>query len=291
MLADKDKDFQIHFKRPINSCFVNNYFIDGLRAWEANIVIQLVINHYKAVSYMCVYFLKLEDESTEAMKQAVKEAMKSNKSAYEQMKSIARAYITKRECSVQEAVYHVIPELWLRKAYPTVIFINTNLPEKRFRICCCEEELSELPEDSTDVFKRNMLHRYIDRPNETYKNGRYRMVDKMCFAEYFVQFINCKSENVIQKLKIIINQMFLKINSLNKIMMFVIILLTFHLCLQMMKCLNAETLKLFCDIMFQIKTKGQRSMLTISSLCIIRFMMRKNYFKDLIRKILLILVS
>ena len=27
-----DRDFQIHLKRPTNSCFVNNYFVDGLRA-------------------------------------------------------------------------------------------------------------------------------------------------------------------------------------------------------------------------------------------------------------------
>ena len=33
------------------------------------------------------------------------------------MKAIARAYATKRECSVQEAVYLVIPELWLRKIF------------------------------------------------------------------------------------------------------------------------------------------------------------------------------
>jgi len=31
------------------------------------------------------------------------------------MKSIARAYTTKREVSVQEAAYLVLPELWLRK--------------------------------------------------------------------------------------------------------------------------------------------------------------------------------
>ena len=133
---------------------------------------------------MCAYFSKSKDESTEAMKQAAKEAIKSNVGAYEQMKSIARAYITTRECSIQEAVYHVMPELWLRKSYPTVIFINTNLPEKRFRICRTEVELSELPEDSTDVFKRNMLDRYMDRPNETYKNGKYSVVDTMCFAEF-----------------------------------------------------------------------------------------------------------
>ena len=51
-----DTDFQIYLKHLPNSCFSNNYFSDGLRAWEANISIQSVSNHYKAVSYMCTYF-------------------------------------------------------------------------------------------------------------------------------------------------------------------------------------------------------------------------------------------
>ena len=47
------------------------------------------------------------------------------------MKAIARAYATKKECSVQEAVYLVMPELWLRKTFPKVLFLNSNIPEKR----------------------------------------------------------------------------------------------------------------------------------------------------------------
>ena len=31
-----DEDFQIHLRRPPNSCFVNNYFAIGLESWEAN---------------------------------------------------------------------------------------------------------------------------------------------------------------------------------------------------------------------------------------------------------------
>ena len=56
-----DNDFQIHYKRPPNSCFVNNYFCDGLMAWEANMDIQPVFNHYKAVAYMCAYLSKSEN--------------------------------------------------------------------------------------------------------------------------------------------------------------------------------------------------------------------------------------
>ena len=35
-----DDSFQIHTKRPPNSCFVNSYFVDGLLAWEVNLDIQ-----------------------------------------------------------------------------------------------------------------------------------------------------------------------------------------------------------------------------------------------------------
>ena len=83
---------------------------------------------------MCAYFSKAEDETLEAMKQVAKEALNVNKSHYEKMKAIARTYAVKRKCSVQEAVYLVMPELWLRKIFPKVIFLNSNLPDKRYKI-------------------------------------------------------------------------------------------------------------------------------------------------------------
>lgn len=69
--------FQIHFKRSPDSCFVNNYFIEGLMAWEANIDIQPVLDYYKAVSYMCAYLSKSEDESSEAMKRAATQSTRN----------------------------------------------------------------------------------------------------------------------------------------------------------------------------------------------------------------------
>ena len=74
-----DSDFQIHLKRQPNACFINNFFEEGLQAWQANIDIQLVLNHYKAVTYMCAYFSKAVDETSEAMKQAVKDATNGKK--------------------------------------------------------------------------------------------------------------------------------------------------------------------------------------------------------------------
>ena len=69
-----DSDFQIHLKCQPNEYFMNNYFPEDLEAWKANIDIQDVFDHYKAVTYMCVYFSKAENETSEVMKQAAKEA-------------------------------------------------------------------------------------------------------------------------------------------------------------------------------------------------------------------------
>ena len=120
--TSQDADFQINLNRPPNSYFVNNYFDEGLSAWKANIDIQPVFNHYKAVTYMCAYFSKSEDEISEAMKQAAKEAVNLNKTNFEQIKSVARAYATKRECSIQEAVYLLLPELLASKNFPRCNF-------------------------------------------------------------------------------------------------------------------------------------------------------------------------
>ena len=183
-----DSGFQIHFKRSPKSCFTNNYFAEGLMAWKANIDIQPVLDYYKAVSYMCDYISKSEEESSEAMKKAASEAMQSGETLYKQMKSIAKAYRTHREMSVQEAVAVVMPEIWLRKTSPAVMFANSNLPEKRYRICRTEDEILSMPPDSNEIFKRNMLDRYIDRPNNEYKNGKFSIVNNLCYAEFLSNY-------------------------------------------------------------------------------------------------------
>ena len=150
----EDSDYQLYLKRPPNSCFVNNYFTDGLLAWEANIDIQPVFNHYKAVAYMCAYLSKSEDQCSQAMSQALKEAFEDELDKYQETKSVAQTYVNKRECSVQECVCQVLSGQWLRKTLK--LFANSNIPEKRYRIGCEEKDISQLPEDLRDIFKMNM---------------------------------------------------------------------------------------------------------------------------------------
>ena len=128
----EDNDLQVHLKRQPNSCFVNNYFSEGLLAWEANLGIQGVFNHDKAVIYVCDYLSKCEDEYYLGISQEVKEAFEHNPDNYKQMKSKPHTYVNKRECSIQDCLYHILAGHWLRKTFPQVIFANNNFPEKRY---------------------------------------------------------------------------------------------------------------------------------------------------------------
>ena len=58
-----------------NTRLVNNYFDVALKAWQA---IMAIINQYKSVTFMFLYFCKTGDQYFQTLKQAAKEAFKSN---------------------------------------------------------------------------------------------------------------------------------------------------------------------------------------------------------------------
>ena len=96
------------------------------------------------------------------MNQGADEFFDTKVDQFNSMKNILKVYTSYRKCSVQEAVYHILPELHLRRVFPGVQFVNTNLPEERSKILQTEEKLSSLPDDSTDIFKRNNIDCYLE---------------------------------------------------------------------------------------------------------------------------------
>ena len=99
--------------------------------------IQHVFNEYEAVIYMCQYSISRKLKIS-VHKPQNKEAFENNIHDLDTMKTIARPYISHRECSLQEAVSHILPELKLRRIFPAVYFVNTNLPEERIQVLFTE---------------------------------------------------------------------------------------------------------------------------------------------------------
>ena len=74
------------------------------------------------------------------MKQASREALDNNKDHRDPMKTIVKACLNNRDCSIQETVYHILPELKGNRIFAAVYFVNTNLPEKTVQVLISEEK-------------------------------------------------------------------------------------------------------------------------------------------------------
>ena len=92
-----DSDFLLHFKRPIDGCFINNYFVEGIKGFGANVDLQPVFNHYKCIMYVCSYFTKDETKRSQVIMNAAKEAKAANLSVRDGLKKISAAFSSTRE--------------------------------------------------------------------------------------------------------------------------------------------------------------------------------------------------
>ena len=144
-----------------------------LKAWQANMDLEPVYNYYKAISYMTAYFSNSGSETSEALKQVVNEMRNQNLKTKEAMQKLSQEFISARQLSVQEAVYLCLPELWLRKCFPRVTFINTSIPNDGIRILKSETELHELNDDSTDIFKAGIIETCCQRVSGSDNTGKY----------------------------------------------------------------------------------------------------------------------
>ena len=65
-----------------------------------------------------------------------------------------------------------------------MIFLNSIIPGKRYKIFRRKEDLDKLPGGSTDVVQRNMLDSYLDRPDREFQNAKFEVIDSHYFAKF-----------------------------------------------------------------------------------------------------------
>ena len=92
--------FTIFLKRSPNEQRVNNYNSACLRAWRANMDIQLILAVYACAMYIISYISKAEKEMSQLLQRACDEAREGNSSIKQQVRDIGN--------SAQEAVCIVL---------------------------------------------------------------------------------------------------------------------------------------------------------------------------------------
>ena len=71
-------------------------------------------------------------------------------------------------------------------------FLNSNWPEKWYRLFKKKCQNDEFPEDSTELFQSNMLDTYLDRGHKSFKNGQRTERLAICA---FQNFYRCLPQN------------------------------------------------------------------------------------------------
>ena len=85
-------------------------------------------------------------------------------------------------------VYHILPKLKLRRNFAAAYFVNTNLSGERVKVLLFEKELSELPDDSPNIFKKSNIGRYMERPKATFCNGKYSVFNYIRYTELLAYY-------------------------------------------------------------------------------------------------------
>ncbi|KAJ8372287.1 hypothetical protein AAFF_G00290730 [Aldrovandia affinis] len=94
----------VMMKREPKDCRVNGYNPDLLRAWNANMDIQFILDEFSCIMYMMSYVAKPEHEMTKFLNSVIRDVKKSNVNERDEMKQIMQAYAKHREVSAQESV-------------------------------------------------------------------------------------------------------------------------------------------------------------------------------------------
>ena len=163
-------------KRKPSEQSVNYYSPTILKAWEANMDIQYVVNAYACVMYIASYVLKAEKGMGELLKQAAREMEQGN--TRQQLNKLGSVFLTNREVSAQEAVYRVL-SIPLRRCSRSIVFINTDNKESRDALLLPFSQLQNLDDDNEDVYCKNIIDRYAARPKHC---------EDMCLAQFAASY-------------------------------------------------------------------------------------------------------
>ena len=178
-------------KRSPTEIRINCYNPHLLRAWEANMDIQFVLDPYACAVYILSHITKGQRGMSKLLRKACEEAKEGNTNIVNKVRHIGNKFLNAVEISAQEAVYLVL-QMPLRRSSREFQFINTSDPDERTFLLKSMDKIKELPDNSIDIESDNIIKRYQRRPKK---------LENLCLAD-FVAWYNCKSEsNQQRKLK------------------------------------------------------------------------------------------
>ena len=165
--------YQPHLKRDVDETTVNFYNSEWIKAWNANMDIQLCLDYYAIISYITDYYTKDESGTTEFLKQAAKD--NKGEPMKKRLNAIKDTFISHRQIGEAEAIYRLFPNFHLRHSNIKAIFIPTGFKKNQSRFLQklnddedTDDILASLVyvegEEGTFIEKASLLEKYMRRP-------------------------------------------------------------------------------------------------------------------------------
>ena len=77
-----------------------------------------------------------------------------------------------------------MPELNLRKIFPTVYFVNKNLSEERVQVLLIETELNQLPDNSQNRVNKSNNDCYMEKSRATFCDWKHCVLNDFYYAKF-----------------------------------------------------------------------------------------------------------
>ena len=142
-------------KRSVKERFINNYNKEWMKAWNANMDVQVSFDAYSVISYILSYVAKDETGMTEFLKEALKNALDMKLNEREVMKALKMAYLTHRQVGASEALYRINKGMHLKQSNIKCVFVSSGFPENRasfFMKIADKDDEAEREDDAEEKF-------------------------------------------------------------------------------------------------------------------------------------------
>ena len=111
------------------------------------------------------YITKSQRGMSELLRTAAKEVQKTCSTVKEQLRKVSNQFLNSVEIGAPEAAY-ICLQLPLKRSSRSVIFVNTNIPEKRVFLLKPKSVLSNMDDDDEDIKSKDLINKYQDRPDD-----------------------------------------------------------------------------------------------------------------------------
>ena len=191
-LSGSKVGYKVVQRRDLDELYVNSYNVEWLRAWNANMDLQVCLDFFGVITYITDYYSK---DASGTMR-IINDALKQNecKDVKDQMNLISNTFMTHREMGEAEATYRLIPSMNLKGSNVTCQWVPTQPADERSKRHRKATEIQMM--SGMDVYKleghegfffevQDIYSKYLRRPKE---------LKNMCYAQFAKMFRSISSD-------------------------------------------------------------------------------------------------